>query len=93
MERIELSIPKDITKLAGNSYGVKIYNEQVKDKYVIKDGCVIVFPKQIDRVASSFIQGFFSDIMNTMGYTAIGERIEVESSIKDLKSFIMSNLR
>lgn len=92
MKRIELQFNKAICKLAGNSYGIKTYEDQVKGKFDMAEGCVIVFPNQINRIASSFIQGFFYDMVVKMGISAIKERIRIESSIANLKDFILSSL-
>ena len=92
MERIELLFPKDLCKLAGNSYGVAIYDEFVKGKVDYSKKTTIVFPAQINRIDSSFIQGFFDEILKKIGLKGIEERIEIESSIPDLKRFILDNL-
>lgn len=58
-QRIALEIKdKSLTKLAGNSYGRKLFNEQVNGKIDLEQPFVIEFPEQIDYLASSFIQGF-----------------------------------
>lgn len=49
---------KSLTKLAGNSYGRKLFDAQVDGKIDLNQPFVIVFPEQIDYLASSFIQGF-----------------------------------
>ena len=62
-QRIALEIKdKSLTKLAGNSYGRKLFNEQVNGKIDLEQPFVIEFPEQIDYLASSFIQGFFGKI-------------------------------
>ena len=67
-QRILLEIKdRSLTKLAGNIYGRKLFDEQVDGKINMNEPFVIVFPDQIDYLASSFIQGFFGKI-----YTAIG---------------------
>ena len=62
-QRILLEIKdRSLTKLAGNIYGRKLFDEQVDGKINMNEPFVIVFPDQIDYLASSFIQGFFGKI-------------------------------
>lgn len=58
---------RSLTKLAGNSYGRKLFDAQVDGQIDLNEPFTIVFPEQIDYLASSFIQGFFGKI-----YTEIG---------------------
>lgn len=92
MNIINLKFPKDLTKLAGNSYGRKIYDEQVKGKIDFTEKTIISIPEQIDGIASSFIQGFFDDIVNQIGIIEIPGKIEVKSTISDINEFIFDNL-
>ena len=47
-QRIALEIKdKSLTKLAGNSYGRKLFNEQVNGKIDLEQPFVIEFPEQI----------------------------------------------
>lgn len=91
-QKINLNFPKDLTKLAGNSFGRTTYVEQVKDIINIDNTIVFIFPERIDRIASSFIQGFFDELFCQLGVKGIEEKINFESSIKDLKQFILDNL-
>lgn len=92
MKKIELVIKKDLTKLAGNAYGKNIYETQVKSVINLKEKTEIVIPERIDRIASSFIQGFFSEIVAEIGLVGIEEKIEISSSIPRCKQFILENL-
>ena len=89
---IELKFAKDLSKLAGNRFGRSIYEEQVKGKVNLDSKITFVFPSGIDRIASSFIQGFFDEIMMQLGLSGIKEKIFFESSIDDLKEFVLENL-
>ena len=55
MKTINLQFPKSETRLAGFPYGEAVYNEQVKDIITFEDKIEIVFPNQIEKVASSFV--------------------------------------
>ena len=89
---IKLVFPKDLAKLAGNRFGRTTYETQVKGKINFNSQVVFVFPEGIDRIASSFVQGFFDEIMMNLGLSGIKEKIFFESSIEGLKDFILENL-
>ena len=91
-QRIELVFPKDFTKLAGNKYGKKIYQTQVKGVISFTGQIVFVIPSQIDRAASSFVQGFFDDIIKAIGIDGIESQINFETEIPNFKQFVLDNL-
>lgn len=88
----ELDIDKIITKLAGNPLGKKIFREQVKDRINYDEEIIIIIPERIDSIASSFIQGFFEEIVKNIGIAGIEEKVTIRSSIIDLKQLIIENL-
>ena len=91
-QRIELVFANDLSKLAGNTFGVKTYEEQVKDNIDLTKKIVFIIPSGIDRVASSFVQGFFDEIVNEIGISGIEEQISFESSVENIKQFVLDNL-
>lgn len=68
---IKLSFPSDLTGLAGYRLGQQIFQDQVKDNISYNDKITLVFPNNIKRIASSFIQGFFDDIIKNIGLLGI----------------------
>lgn len=90
--RIELKFEKANTRLAGNDYGREIYIAQVKDKVNYDDIIYIVFPDQIVNIASSFVQGFFEEIVKKVGKLGIGTRVVVIAKNVDVEKVIISNL-
>lgn len=64
---INLEFDKMITNLSGNRLGVKVFKDQVKDKFVAEKQNEVVFPQQIEDIASSFIQGLYSEISEKYG--------------------------
>ena len=90
-QRIVLRIPKDLTKLAGNKFGGKVY-EEIKNEIDINNELVFVLPDSIDRVASSFVQGFFDDLYKKLGYKGVAEKVEFETTIENFKDFVLKNL-
>ena len=96
MSEIVLQFKKDETRLAGFLFGKETYSKQVKE-IIYKDGkldehIVIVFPEQIERVASSFIQGFFVEMINTIGYDEIFHRFEIKAASDKLQKSILENI-
>ena len=92
-QTITLDVPKDITKLADYSLGASIYENQVKNMIDFSKDIILVFPNHVDRIASSFVQGFFKEIKLQIGISGIEQRFEFQSSsINDVKGFILHNL-
>ena len=89
---VEIEVDKSITGLAGYDYGKKIYTEQVKNKIDLQQNFVIVFPDNIQRMASSFIQGFFEEIVGEIGILGVERQLEVRSSNINFKEIIVKNL-
>lgn len=87
-----LEFAKDLTKLAGNRFGKSTYEGQVKNDVDLSLPIVIVFPERINRVASSFIQGFFEEVIQQVGINGIEENITFETSIPNFKQFVLDNL-
>lgn len=94
MNRIELNFKKDLTKLAGNSFGNKTYANQVLETINKNpdDDYTIVIPERIDRIASSFIQGFFESYIKNYGFSALVNHITIESSIEDINELVADSL-
>lgn len=67
-QKVALEIrDRSLTKLAGNSYGRKLFSEQVDGKIDLDQPFTIEFPEQIDYLASSFIQGFLEKFILKSG--------------------------
>lgn len=92
MNTIVLHFDKADTRIAGNPYGKEVFRTQVKDKIDYNDKNVIIFPDEVKRVASSFTQGFFSEIINSVGYSKFLELVDVQAGSEALKNQIMEDL-
>lgn len=92
MTKINLEFPKSETRLAGFPYGEEVYNKQVKGKISFDGMIQIIFPKQIEKVASSFVQGFFAAIISQIGYKGVEEKVEILTENNNLKESIWKNL-
>ena len=89
---VSLVFNKTITKLAGFPYGESVYETQIKDKVDLFQPCKIVFPSNIERVASTFVQGLFSEIVKAIGYQGVENNIEIETANKELTADIWDKL-
>lgn len=92
MDFIKLEFKKDLTKLAGNPFGQETYDRQVKEVINFDNEITFIFPERIDGMGSSFVQGFFSEIVKNIGISGVRERIFIQSSVPDAKNFILHNL-
>ena len=92
MKRIELVFGKGDTRIAGNPYGKEVFKEQVKNKIDYNARNVIVFPNTIEKIASSFVQGFFSEVVAKIGYQKFSQVIKVEARSEELVEHILQDL-
>ena len=60
---IYIRIPDELTHLAGYQYGKTIF-ESIKSEMNYEEPITFVLPERIEHVSSSFIHGFFEEIMN-----------------------------
>ena len=92
MKKIALTFQKDLTKLVGNSFGRKTYENQIKGNVDFEEKVTIEIPSRINRISSSFVQGFFDEIIQTIGVNGVKEKFTFISSINEIKDFIINNL-
>ena len=90
---INLEFDKTISGLAGNEYGYEEYKKQIRDKFDIKKINVIIFPQNIEKVAISFIQGMFRDILSQIDKEELEKYIEINSSSEELTEKIINNIK
>lgn len=89
---IELKFDKATTRLAGNPYGRSVYTEQVESKMDYKCLNIIVFPNNIEKVASSFVQGFFAKIVDKVGYANFDKVVLIKTRNDELSKNIRNDL-
>ena len=87
-----LEIEKSTTKLSGNKLGRQIYEEQVKGKIDFDKPIRIIFPERIDFLASSFIQGFFYEIVRQIGIRGVEENVQVVAEIPNINEVVRKSL-
>lgn len=90
---IELKFEQTIAGLAGNDYGYEEYKNQIKEKFDYNKNNTIIFPEQIRKVAISFVQGMFRDILERIDKNEIEKYVTIISSSEQLTQKIMSNIK
>jgi hypothetical protein len=90
---VELAFDNTLTNLAGYDYGISIYNNQVDGKLDLNTSFEIVFPTQIRGVASSFVQGFFEKIVDTIGLLQTEKNAVIISDKQGFSEMVMSKLQ
>lgn len=93
MNKVKLYFEKALTNLAGYEFGIEVYEEQVKGKIDINREFIIEFPEQIKVVASSFVQGFFEEIVNSIGLLATEERTVIVSNNEKIVKTLIKKLQ
>ncbi|MGF2154926.1 hypothetical protein [Lactococcus lactis] len=91
--RIILDFDKTTSRLSGNPYGKEVYHSQVEDKYTdYSEPLTLVFPNHIKKVAFSFVQGFFTDLVSKIGYEGIENNIKIEAGDQKIVDEIISRI-
>lgn len=93
MNKVKLSFDKDMSNLAGFEFGKSVYYNQVKGKIDVTKKFSFEFPPEITGVASSFVQGFFDDIVNEIGLLATEERAIIISDNKRIEETLLKKLQ
>lgn len=89
---IILKFEKSLTGLAGYDFGMETYNKQVDGKVDFSKEITLIFPENIQRIASSFVQGFFEKIIQQIGISGVKDSIIIKSSRVNMKEKIVNNL-
>ncbi len=91
MNTFNLVFKKSTTRLAGFPYGKEIYDSQVKNKIDFTNKITIIFPDNIEKIASSFTQGFFEEIVQKIGLLDFEKKVDVVAKDK-VKASIYNDL-
>lgn len=89
---VTLEFSKSLISLAGYDFGKSIYNDQIKDKLDFSVEFEIIFPDRIEFIASSFIQGLFSEIVSKIGLLSTENRLIVKCGTESLEKSVKSKL-
>lgn len=89
----KLSFDNTITRLAGYPYGKSVFEKQIGNHIDFNEFPIVIeFPDQIIKSASSFTQGFFEELIEKLGYNAIGNQVIIKSQNESLIKSIEENL-
>lgn len=91
MNKVNLKFDKKLTNLAGYDFGVKVFEEQAKNKLEFNEKFELVFPDEIRMIASSFVQGFFAGIVKQIGLKATEENLVISN--EKLRNSIIKKLQ
>lgn len=84
---------KTLSNLTGNTYGRATFNNQVKNNISYDTPITIIFPDYIDNIGSSFIQGFFDEIVGKIGIQGIRDNVTIKSNtVENIKEYIIKKL-
>lgn len=90
---IKLEFDKTIAGLAGNAYGYEEYKKQIEKRFDYEKKNIIEFPEHIKKVAISFVQGMFKDILKEINKNEIEKYVTIITSSEQLTSKIIQNIK
>ncbi len=90
--KVILNLKMDISNLAGYEFGIEIYDKQVKGRLDLSRDFEIIFPDHIIGIASSFVQGFFSEIVGQIGLLQTEKHAKVKTANSALSQSILKKL-
>lgn len=84
---------KTLSNLTGNKYGRSVFDKQVKEHISYDNLITIKFPDYIDNIGSSFIQGFFDEMVGEIGINGIENNVDIYSNtIANIKEYVLKKL-
>jgi hypothetical protein len=89
----KLVFDKSITCIAGYEYGEEVFKKQVMNNISYDDTITIIFPERIVKVASSFIQGLFKEIINNIGYEGVEKKVIIKTGSEELTKQMMDRIK
>lgn len=94
MKTVEIQgIPKSLSRLIGFELGVHIYKENNLDDVNLSTNKVkIIFPNTIEKISSSFVQGFFAGFIKRVGKNTAKEQVIIEMKNDELTSLFYKKL-
>lgn len=88
---IHILVPDELTHLAGYQYGKTIF-ESIKFEMDYEEPVTFVLPQRIEHVGSSFIHGFFEEIMNHWCEHDIYTKVHWISSIPNFTTIVREEM-
>lgn len=93
MESIQIKgIPSSLARLIGFELGEYVYKENNLDKVDLKKKIEIIFPETIEKISSSFVQGFFHGFVKKVGKNIAKEQVVIKMKNEDLTALFYKKL-
>ena len=89
---INLKFDGSTTRLAGNPFGQSVYNEQVAGRIDFNKINIIVFPDTVEKVASSFTQGLFKEVIKKVGFSKVDDVVKIKAKTPELEETMHEDL-
>lgn len=89
---ITLEFEKTLVGLAGYPFGEATFEKFGKGKVDENKKIEVVIPARIEKVASSFVQGFFSEWIDKYGVEWIRRNVDVSTPNREVKQSVYENL-
>lgn len=89
---IVLEFDKTLVGLAGYPFGTSTFEKFGKGKVDENQAIQIIIPDRIVRVASSFVQGFFSEWIDKYGVEWVRRNVQVSTPNEEVKQSVYKNL-
>ena len=89
-----LHAPEKDTCLSGTKRGHEMFERQVENviNYDLDGRIMFLFPEQVKKISSSFLQGFFWEVQREIGLRGIEDKVEIRSSAGNLKKLVLEAL-
>lgn len=94
MKRVEhkLTFKKSLADLAGNRFGRKIYEDQVKPSFDPDAENIVIIPDSISYVGTSFIQGIYAELSETYGRRGALQKMTLKSDNEETMNKIEKSI-
>lgn len=89
---IMLEFERTLVGLAGYPFGTATYEKFCKGKVKEDEPIIIVIPDRIERIASSFVQGFFSNWIDKYGVDWVRNNVDISTSKECVRQSVYENL-
>ena len=93
MNEFKLVFDKSMTCIAGYEYGEEIFKNQIRNNISYDKTIIIIFPERIVKIASSFIQGLFKEIIDNIGDEGVENNVIIKTSSEELTKQIRDRIK
>lgn len=90
--KIILKFEKTTTNLAGNRFGNAVFCEQVKPKIKEDTVNIVIFPFEIQDIASSFIEGLYKELGEKYGKDDVFDIMVLSAENEEAQNKIIDSI-